>query len=268
MNRPRTGYAYLDLVCDRPGSVLPIAHRGGAGHPDLAGLENTLVAFQHAAGQGYAYLETDVHATRDGVVVAFHDDVLDRVTDTHGEIETMTWAELDRVRLSVTGRIPRLDELLETLPQCRFNIDLKTEAAIEPLAALLSRSGAEQRVCVSSFSHRRISRFRRLTGGRVATGCSPVEAVAFRLLPSGRLARRLTRGRVAVLQLPHRRGRFEVVTPGLVRRAHAGGAHVHVWTVDDPQEMATLLDRDIDGIITDRTEVLKDVLDRAGRWAG
>ncbi len=84
--------------------------------------------------------------------------------------------------------------------------------------------------------------------------------------PSGRLARRLTRGHVSALQVPHKRGPLPVVTSSLVRRAHAAGAHVHVWTVDEPEEMHELLDMGVDGLITDRTDVLKDVLTRRGQW--
>ena len=76
----------------------------------------------------------------------------------------------------------------------------------------------------------------------------------------------MTRGRVAALQVPHRRGRLPVVTGALVRRAHAAGAHVHVWTVDEPAEMDELLDLGVDGLITDRTDVLKQVLLRRGQW--
>ena len=88
----------------------------------------------------------------------------------------------------------------------------------------------------------------------------------FRFLPSGRLADWLTRRNVAALQIPHRRGRLTVASRGLVRRAHAAGRPVHVWTVDDPDEMRLLLDRGVDGIFTDRTDVLKDVLTERGNW--
>jgi glycerophosphoryl diester phosphodiesterase len=100
----------------------------------------------------------------------------------------------------------------------------------------------------------------------VPTSATPPEIVAFRLLPSGRLADLVTRGRVAALQVPHRRRRWVVATPGLVRRAHAAGKHVHVWTVDTPEEMRELLDRGVDGLMTDRTDVLKAVLVERGQW--
>ena len=110
--------------------------------------------------------------------------------------------------------------------------------------------------------------FRRRTAGRVATSAHPLEVAAFVLSPSGRLARWLTRGRPVALQVPHRHGRLVVVSPGLVRRARAAGVHVHVWTIDDPVEMNALLDRGVDGIMTDRTDILRDVLRARGQWHG
>jgi glycerophosphoryl diester phosphodiesterase len=266
VSAPRTGHRYLDAVLDQPGSTLAFAHRGGAYHPDLEGLENTLAAFRHAAGLGYGYLETDVHATSDGALLAFHDAVLDRVTDTKGRIEGLTLAEVREALIGGRERVPTLTALFEEFPNARFNIDLKAADAVPLLARFLEENDAWDRVLVGSFSARRLNEFRRLTRGRVPTSAHPLEVVAFRLLPSGRLADRLTGRRVAALQIPHRRGPLTVATPGLVRRAHAAGKHVHVWTVDDPDEMRELLDRGVDGVMTDRTDILKEVLVRRGQW--
>lgn len=263
---PRTGFDYLDNIADRPGGIIAMAHRGGAGHPGLVGLENTLAAFRHAVTLGYHYLETDVHTTRDGVLVAFHDDVLDRVTDRTGAIADLTASEVLAARIAGTHAIPTMAELLGTLPESRFNIDLKSHTAAAPLARLLAETGSEDRVCVGAFSLARIREFRHLTHGRVATAAAPTEVAAFLAAPTGSVARRLTRGRVAALQVPHRRGRIPVVTASLVRRAHRAGAQVHVWTVDDPVEMAELLDLGVDGLITDRTDVLAAELGRRGLW--
>ncbi len=265
---PVTGFAYLDAVLDPPGGVIAMAHRGGARHPDLPGVENTLHAFGHAVALGYRYLETDVHATSDGVLLAFHDKALDRLTDTRGELSRLTAREVARARIRGEHPVPTMAELLETFPDCRFNIDLKSPTAVQPLADLVERTGSRERICVGSFSQRRLDAFRRATGGRVATSASPVEVALFWALPWPDGARLLTRGRVAALQVPHHRGRLRVVTPPLVRRAHAAGAHVHVWTVDDPSEMAELLDLGVDGLITDRTDLLKDVLLARGQWRG
>ncbi len=257
-----TGRRYLD---DHP-APLAFAHRGGAAHPDLIGLENTLTAFRHAVALGYDYLETDVHATRDGVLLAFHDTLLDRVTDGRGALADATYDEVVPSLIGGRERIPTLAELFAEFPHVRFNIDLKADAAVPLLARFVDEHDAHDRILVGSFSRRRLNRFRALTDGRVATSASPLEVLAFRMLPSGRLADLVTRGRVAALQIPHRRGRLTVTTPGLVRRAHAAGKHVHSWTIDDPAEMIELLDRGVDGLMTDRTDILKDVLAARGQW--
>jgi glycerophosphoryl diester phosphodiesterase len=268
VSAPRTGHRYLDAVLDQPGSTLAFAHRGGAYHPELEGLENTLAAFRHADQLGYGYLETDVHATRDGALLAFHDAVLDRVTDLRGRIENLTVAEVGEALVGGRERVPTLARLFEEFPPARFNIDVKAAAAVPLLARFLDEHDAWDRVLVGSFSARRLNHFRRLTGGRVPTSAHPLEVIAFRFLPSGRLADRLTRGRVAALQIPLRRGPLVVATRGLVRRAHAAGKHVHVWTVDDPDEIRALLDRGVDGVMTDRTDILKEVLVQRDQWMG
>ena len=266
MTVPPTGFAYLDRVLDPPGSVLAFAHRGGAYHPEIEGLENTLAAFRHAVGLGYDYLETDVHVTRDGVLLAFHDSVLDRVTDRRGEIAALSLREVREALVGGREAVPTLAELFDAFPHARFNIDLKSEGAVPALADFIAARDAWDRVLVGSFSRRRTARFRELTGGRVPTSATPGQIAAFRLLPSARLAA-LVAGRGAdALQVPHRRGRLLVVTPGLVRRAHAAGRHVHVWTIDEAAEMRELLDRGVDGLFTDRTDILKAVLVQRGQW--
>ncbi|MCW2856316.1 MAG: ugpQ 2 [Marmoricola sp.] len=243
-----------------------MAHRGGAKHPSLGGLENTARAFRHAHDLGYRYLETDVHLTAAGTLVAFHDDVLDRVTDATGSIAHAGADVIAGARIGGTEPIPLLVDLLEEFGDCRFNLDLKSPGAGEAVAELLDATRAHDRVAVGAFSLARIREFRRRTSGRVATSAAPAEVVAFLLAPTGSVARALTGAGVAALQVPHRRGAVPVVTGSLVRRAHAAGAHVHVWTIDDPAEMNELIDLGVDGIITDRTDVLKDVLAARGLW--
>jgi glycerophosphoryl diester phosphodiesterase len=258
---PHTGCAYLD----EPGTVLAFAHRGGDATPEIQGLENTLTAFRHAVSLGYTYLETDVHATRDGVLLAFHDSVLDRVTDRTGEIALASYAEVKQARIGGIERIPTLAELFDACPDACFNIDIKTEAATRPLVDFLAARNVEDRVLVGCWSRRRLNEFRRLTGGRVATSATPAEVALFMLLPA-RMADRLTGRHVRALQIPHRRGPLTIASARLVRRMHAIGKHVHVWTIDDPAEMTELLDLGVDGLMTDRTDILKAVLQARGQW--
>ena len=263
MSRPSTGFAYLD----DPGGVIAFAHRGGAEHPELVGLENTAHAFRHAVALGYRYLETDVHLTSDGRLVAFHDDVLDRMTDAIGPVGTVAPEVLEAARIAGEHALPLMADLFDEFPDCRFNIDLKSAGAGPALLELIESRSAFDRVCVGAFSLRRMHEFRRLARGRVATAATPVEVVAF-LQPSARLARLLTRGDVSALQVPPRRGALTIVTPAFVRRVHAAGAQVHVWTIDEADEMNRLLDLGVDGIFTDRTDLLRDVLVARGQWQG
>lgn len=268
VTRPRTGYPYLDSSLEQAGSVLAFAHRGGAFHPELEGLENTLAAFQHAVDLGYRYLETDVHATKDGTLLAFHDAILDRVTEDRGTVAELTYAEVAEAMIGGREQIPTMSALFEHFPGLRFNIDIKSDAAIRPLAELINATNAHDRVCVGSFSGRRMRTFRALAGDRVATAGGPVDVTLFRLLPTHTLAELLTRSRAAVLQVPHRRFGLTIVTGGLIRRAHDAGKHVHVWTVDEPAQMRELLDLGVDGLITDRTDLLREVLIERGQWMG
>lgn len=247
-------------------TVLAFAHRGGAYHPEIEGLENTVAAFRHAVELGYRYLETDVHVTSDGTLLAFHDRILDRVTDRTGSLATTTYAEVQRALIGGRERVPTLAELFDSFPRVRFNIDIKAATAVSVLVRFIEERQAWDRVLVGSFDRRSLEAFRRLTGGRVATSAHPLEVLAYLVLPSPRLARLVTRGRPVALQIPHRRGPVTVASRRVVRRAHAAGLQVHVWTVDDPGEMEALLDRGVDGLFTDRTDILRDVLRSRGQW--
>ena len=269
----RTGFAYLDQP-RAAGAVLALAHRGGSLHPEVAGRENSLAAFTSAVRLGYRYLETDVHATLDGQLVAFHDLLLDRVTDLTGRVPDTTYAELAAALVGGIEPVPRLVDLLEAFPGARFNVDLKSPGAVEPMVDLVERLGAHDRVLVSSFDERMLRRFRGLVRSRssrpVATGCGVATVVAARL--AGRVTglstglARLLRDPGVAYQVPVTHRGLRIVDRAFVERAHACAKQVHVWTVDDPGEMVRLLDLGVDGLITDRTDVLKEVLVERGQW--
>jgi len=248
-------YPYLDH--DGP---IAMAHRGGALHPDNIGYENSMHAFAQAVGLGYQYLETDLHATRDGVVIAFHDRRLDRVTDRTGVIAELPWSEVKKARINGHEPIPLLTEVLEQFPGVKLNLDIKGDNGVGPAADVLRETNAIDRVCVSSFSQARVRRIRRELGERLATGFGDQEIARLRFAPF----RLSSPG--ACLQIPEVFGRLRVLTPGLLRRAHALGKQVHVWTVDDPAAMHRLLDAGVDGLITDRTDLLREVLIDRGQW--
>jgi glycerophosphoryl diester phosphodiesterase len=265
VTRPHTGLPFLDAGRDVPGAVLAFAHRGGAAHPDLVGLENTLVAFEHAVDLGYTYLETDVHTSSDEVLLAFHDDVLDRVTSSVGSIMEKAYVDLHTSLIGGREAIPRMADLLEHFPQARWNIDLKSDRSVPLLADLVERTGAHDRVCVGAFNERWLPRFRRLVSRPVATTYGPLGVGLSRFAPGPIRARALA-SRGDALQVPHRAHGLRIVTAEFVARAHAAGKPVHVWVVDDPDEMELLLDLDVDGLMTDRTDVLRDVLLARGQW--
>jgi glycerophosphoryl diester phosphodiesterase len=245
---------FLDLP--RPHAF---AHRGGA-----AGLfpENTWRAFEHAVGLGYAYLETDVHATADGVLVAFHDRTLDRVTDISGRISQLSHRDVAAARIGGSDPIPRLEDLLAAWPDLRFNLDVKDEPAVRPLADVLRRTAAWDRVCVTSFSALRLAAARRALGRPVCMSTSPVGIGAIKLgVPHGALAARFGGLSVHCTQIPVR-----IATPSFLRHAHAAGLAVHVWTVNDRAGMVRLLDLGADGIMTDETGLLREVLAERGQW--
>lgn len=245
---------------DHPGPI-PFAHRGGAAD----GLENTVAQFRRAADAGYRYMETDVHATRDGRLVAFHDTTLDRVTDGAGRIADLPWADVRHARVGGEEPIPLFEELLETFPEVRWNVDLKAEPALTPLLDLIGRADAWDRVCVGSFSEARVVRAQRLAGPRLATSYGTRGVLNLRLRSWG-VPAALRRSAVAA-QVPEAQSGIPVVDRRFVRAAHARGLQVHVWTINEPERMHRLLDLGVDGIMTDHIDTLREVMEDRGVWA-
>ncbi len=244
---------------DHPGP-LAFAHRGGAAD----GLENTLPQFRRAVEAGYRYLETDVHATRDGRLVAFHDATLDRVTDGSGRIGALTWQTVRRARVAGVEPVPLFEDLLDAFPEARWNVDVKEEAALTPLLELIARTGAWDRVCVGSFSEARVVRAQRLAGPRLATSYGTRGVLNLRLRSWG-VPAALRRSAVAA-QVPEVQSGIQVVDRRFVRAAHALGLQVHVWTVNEADRMHRLLDLGVDGIMTDHIDTLRGVMEDRGVW--
>ncbi len=229
-----------------------------------------MAAFAAAVDLGYRYIETDVHATFDDVAVAFHDTTLDRVTDGSGVIAELRWPEVNRANIGGTEPVPRLDDVLGTWPQLRVNIDIKAAAAVEPTVRAIERTQAHDRVCIASFSDARRRATTRRLSRAVATSAGRSLVSSFVLACRAGLASRAQRWLAGVhcLQVPVRFGSLPVVTSRLVAQAHRGGRQVHVWTINDAAEMHQLLDLGVDGIVTDRADVLRDVLIQRGAWPG
>ncbi|MBN6051513.1 glycerophosphodiester phosphodiesterase [Nonomuraea sp. RK-328] len=254
-------FAFLD----HPGP-LAFAHRGGAAE----GAENSAAAFERAVRLGYTYLETDARATADGVLLAFHDPTLDRVTDRRGRLAELPYREAARARIGGEHEIPLLEDLLGTWPEARFNIDVKEAGAIAPLTDAIRRTNAYERICLTSFSDERLLMARAALGREVCSALGPRGVAALRAAAStsgyGRLLTRLSRAGVPCAQVPMGFRGLRVTTSRLVRTAHAIGMQVHVWTVNDRARMDQLLDLGVDGIMTDDITGLREVLDRRGQW--
>ena len=220
-------------------------------------------AFAAAVAMGYRWVETDAHVTADGVVVAFHDDHLDRVTDRMGAVADLTWAEVSGARIDGRAPIPRLEELLSTWPDLRINIDPKHDEVVGPLGDLLERTGTLDRVCIGSFSDRRLERLRSRFGADLCTSMGPRQIAALRVASLGIPIRP---GRADCVQVPVSTRGVPIVDRRFLRRCHAASLPVHVWTVDETAEMERLLDLGVDGIMTDRPLVLRGVLESRGLW--
>lgn len=238
---------------------IAFAHRGFS--PD--GLENSMAAFESAVRLGYRYLETDVRATADGVALAFHDASLERMTGRRGRIAELSWDAVRAARIRGAEPIPRLVDVLAAWPDVRMNLDVKSDTAVQASIDAIRASGAIDRVCVAAFSDKRIDAVRQALGPRLCTALGPRAALGLRLPAAARRNVRIT-GQCA--QVPARIGGRAFVDERYVATAHGYGLAVHVWTVNDAAQMIRLLDLGVDGIITDRADVLRDLLVAREQW--
>lgn len=250
-------YAFLDGP-----TPLAMAHRGGA----IEHLENTMPAFQACVDLGYRYLETDVRVTADGVLVVFHDPTLERVTDRTGRVETLSWAEVSEARIGGREPILRLEDLLGAWPDVRFNLDIKAAGVLAPLVRTVRRMKVADRICLGSFSDARIAAARRLFGPSVCTSLGPRGVAALRLSSYSPKAAGLVRIQAGCAQVPLQLGGRALVDERFIAAAHARGLQVHVWTVDDEADAARMLDLGVDGVMTDRPAMLRELLEKRGQW--
>lgn len=242
-------------------SPIAFAHRGGTS----AAPENTLRAFDHAVNMGYRYIETDVHATSDGKLVAFHDNDLQRTCGKPWRITETDWSTLSTARIDGSDPIPLIEDLLSSWPDVRINIDCKSDEAMQPLIETIRRTKCIDRICVGSFSDKRLRHIRSELGSGLCTAMGPQEVA--RLVLGSTTGIPINPSQHAlVAQVPVRQGPIPVVTQKSIARAHQLGLQVHVWTIDDPLEIARLLDLGVDGIMSDDTEALKDVFVARKLW--
>ncbi len=228
-------------------------HRGG----DEEKTENTLEAFQYSSDLGFVFMETDVQSTSDGKVVIFHDSDLKRVAGLNKRVSDFTFKEIKEVDLILGGKIPSLEETLSSFPNLRFNIDIKVDSAVEETIRIVKNHHALNRVCLAAFSTNRLNRIRHLTGSDLCSSMGQAEVVKL-LLSSYGFNFKASPGFCA--QVPVSQFGIPIVTKKFIQKVHDLNKLVHVWTIDETEEMNRLIDLGVDGLMTDKPTVLKEAL--------
>ena len=266
--RPAADRSFFDQ-----NSFMVIAHQGG----EELRPSNTMVAFQHAVDLGVDVLEMDVHSTSDGTLILMHDDTVDRTTDGSGAIKTMTLAEIKQLDAGYywtndEGQthpyrdqgitVPTLEELFIAFPNMPMNIEIKQQepSIVAPFCQLLAEYDMLNKVLIASFHPKTMIEFREKCPG-VATSMVEGEIRLFYGLNLAFLGR-LFEPPGEAFQVPEYSGDTLVVTERFVRGAQRRNIAVHVWTVDDPADMQRFIDMGVDGIITDRPDLLLELLGR------
>lgn len=236
-----------------------IAHRGGAREVP----ENTWSAVEHVESLGLTWMETDLHATADDVVVLSHDADLGRIGG-RGTLSELTWDEAAELDAGDGRGLVRLDEVLEAHPGLALNVDLKEPAVVQPTLQVVRAADALDRVRFASFSARRLAMLRRQEP-RATTSLGGFDIAGLMLLseavlPLPHTRWGWTRGRVDAVQVPPMHRGMQVVTRRFVAQAHTAGLEVHVWTIDDPEEMRRLAALNVDAIMTDVPTLALEIL--------
>ena len=241
-----------------------MAHRGGA----IEHLENTMPAFQACVDLGYRYLETDVRVTADGVLVVFHDPTLERVTDRSGRVEHLHVGGGRRRRGSAGGsRSCAWRTCSAPGPTSGSTSTSRPPASSRRWCGIVRRLKVADRICLGSFSDARIAAARRLFGPALCTSLGPRGVAALRLSSYSPRAAGLVRIQAGCAQVPLQLGGRALVDERFIAAAHDRGLQVHVWTVDTRQEATAMLDLGVDGIMTDRPAMLRELLEKRGQWS-
>ena len=238
---------------------LAFAHRGG----NEFAPENSFRAFKSAVDIGYKYLETDVHLTKDGFLIAFHDDTLDRVTDKSGLIRDLTLSEIKKAKIAGTDEIPLLSELLNSFTDCFFNIDCKVDETVQPLINLINNKDFINRVCIGSFSQKRINFIRKSLGKEVKTSMGPAEVILSKFLSYTSLGYNF---KSSYTSIPIRRYGINLLEERNIKYLKSNNQKVIAWTINDEDQMKMLINIGIDGIMTDNLTLLKKVLIEENLW--
>ena len=237
---------------------IPFSHRGGSIEND----ENTIEAFDKSISLGYKYLETDVQHTKDNKLVIFHDNNLKRICNLDLEISNIYFQELQNIKIFNKHSVPLLSEVLNIWPNIYFNIDPKTERAAYLLLDELKKQKDLSRFCVGSFNSESLNIMREGFKDEICTSMSQDEVINYfinRIIP-------VSKNNAPCVQIPMYFYGVKIVTKSLVEHVHDIGKKIHVWTINDENEMKTLIDYGVDGIMTDRPNKLKEVLIERKLW--
>lgn len=240
--------------------VQAFAHRG-ANNGVIP--ENTFAAFAEAVSLGYHLLETDIHASSDGVPFVFHDADLKRLTGDPRRLEDLSAADIASLTIHGNHAIPKLADLLEAFPETCLNLDAKSEAATAPMGRMIRDTGAANRVCIGSFSDRRIRMVMQAAGRPLCHSLGTAHAAQFYFAAQLHLPQRFS---ACCVQLPVTHRGVTLITKRTLAHARRIGLKVHVWTINDAPEMHRLLDLGVDGLMADDCALLKSVLTERALW--
>lgn len=235
------------------------AHRGGGAEQP----ENSKRAFAAAVAKGYRYIETDVQATADNVVMVFHDDELAPLTNGKGVIARLPYSEVRQAKIHGSELLMTLEEALVTFPETHFNIDIKSEHALEPTLDLVGRMDVMKRICLASFSDDRLARIRQRFGPTICTSAGPRGVTALKLASWGLPFMRINSH---CAQVPLAEYSITIPTRRFIAFCNIRGVAVHVWTIDEAEDMRRLIRLGVNGIMSDRPSLLKQVAQEEGVW--
>jgi glycerophosphoryl diester phosphodiesterase len=244
-----------EMSCHRYLSVPGIAisaHRGGS----IEAPENTIEAFQYALDLGCKYIETDVQLSSDGIPYIFHDDDLKRLLNKEIQFNSLQSSEVDKLMLFQKYNIPTLEAVLLKFPEALFQIDVKTNEVTMPALEIIEKCNAMDRVCIASFDSSRLKKVSDLYP-EVCISMGPKEVLKL-LLSSFKLYNKEVPGNC--LQIPIYQYGLKLVTQRFINHVQSKGLKIMVWTINDEETMRDLIKLGVNGIITDKPRVLKDVL--------
>ncbi len=239
-------------------NFIPFAHRGGS----YDFFENTLDAFNNSIKLGYRHIETDIRHTKDNKLVIFHDPDLKRICGLNRKIDSLNYEDLKEIKIFKKHTIPLLDEVLSSWPEINFNIEPKSLESAHLLKEKLKSTKNIERICIGSFSNIKMDIFRKEFKDNLCTSMTESETILFflnRVLP-------IYINSIPCLQIPMKHLGFRIVTQKLVEHVHSLGKKIHVWTINDENQMVDLININVDGIMTDKPKTLKKVLQKKSLW--